>query len=290
MAEPRVVIVTGLSGAGRSTTAAVLEDVGYFVVDNLPPPLILDVVDGSEVVEGGRERLAIVVDTRGGLTAADLDLAVRGLLGRGLETTVLFLDASDQALIQRYEETRRAHPVRGRTLAASIANERATFEEIRAQADVIVDTTGLNVHELRQRVQDVFAGDLPRHAMRVDIISFGYKRGIPRVVDLMFDVRFLPNPHWIPELRPHTGLDVAVREYVLTQDDAAEFMTRAGELLEFLIPRYTAEGKAYLTIGVGCTGGRHRSVVVAEALGKVLEAGDVAVAVSHRDLEQVDLG
>ncbi len=285
MAESRVVIVTGLSGAGRSTAANVLEDVGYFVVDNLPPALIVDLVDRLGVPEGRIQKVAVVVDTRGGLTAADLDTAVIGLLGRGVPITVLFLDADDQTLIDRFEETRRTHPVREGSLAEKIASEREAFEEIRGQADVIVDTTGTNVHELRGRLEDAFAADIPARRMRVDVTSFGFKRGVPRVIDLLFDVRFLANPHWIPELRSQTGRDDAVRDHVMAEPAASEFMERAADLLAFLIPRYEAEGKAYLTIGVGCTGGRHRSVVIAEEIARRLAASDVDVNLRHRDIE-----
>lgn len=285
MNEPRVIIVTGMSGAGRSTAANVLEDVGYFVVDNLPPSLITEVVDHTGVAEGARDKVAIVVDTRGGVTPLDLDRAVRGLLGRGVRTTVLFLDADDQALIRRFEETRRSHPVEEGALAEKIATERRRFEEIRGMSDIIVDTTELNVHELRRRLEEAFDRDHPRRRMRIDITSFGFKKGVPRVLDLLFDVRFLPNPHWMPELRPRTGRDDAVRDYVLDRPDATAFMDKIDDLLEFLVPRYEAEGKAYLTIGVGCTGGRHRSVAIAEEIGRRLDAGDVDITIHHRDVE-----
>jgi UPF0042 nucleotide-binding protein len=279
------VIVTGLSGAGRSEAANVLEDVGYYVVDNLPPALVLDVVDRIGIPEGSHDKVAVVVDTRGGLTADDLDTVLRGLLGRGIPTTVLFLDADDATLIRRFEETRRRHPVVEGALLDKITAERRGFEEIRGMADVIVDTSDLNVHEFRRTLLDAFAGERPRRVMRIDVTSFGFKRGVPRVVDLLFDVRFLPNPHWVPDLREQTGLDAAVRDYVLAEDDAAAFMDSIGGLLEFLVPRYAAEGKAYLTIGVGCTGGRHRSVAIAEEIARRIEALDVDVTVHHRDLE-----
>lgn len=285
MAESRVIIVTGMSGAGRSTTANVLEDAGYFVVDNLPPTLMVDVVDQVGLAEGTRGKVALVADTRVGITASDLDDTLLGLLGRGIRTTVLFLDADDQTLIDRFEETRRMHPVREGSLADKIATERARFEEIRGKADIIVDTTNLNVHELRKRLEEAFVASLPDRRMRVDVTSFGFKRGVPRVVDLMFDVRFLPNPHWVPELRELTGLDPEVREYVLTRASAEEFMERIRGLLEFLIPHYEDEGKAYLTIGVGCTGGKHRSVAIAEEIGAALTGTDIDVVVRHRDVE-----
>lgn len=283
MTDAHVVIVTGLSGAGRSQAAKVLEDVGYFVVDNLPSELIGEVVDRTGVAEGGREKLAVVVDARGGLTHSQLEQSLLGLHGRGLRTSVLFLDAEDSALIQRYEENRRPHPVATATLAQSIAVERAAFEGIRGEADVIIDTTDLTVHDLRRRVTEAFADVTTESAMRVDVSSFGFKRGVPRVVDLLFDARFLPNPHWIPELRSLTGLDAPVHDYVFESSDAREFMARVTNLLDFLIPRYEAEGKSYLTIGVGCTGGRHRSVAIAVAIGDHLRDRGVDVSVHHRD-------
>jgi UPF0042 nucleotide-binding protein len=282
--EPRVIIVTGMSGAGRSQAAKVLEDLRYFVVDNLPPTLIGDVVDRVGVAEGDQARMAAVVDTRGGVTAHDLDEAIRGLLSRGIRTTVLFLDADDTTLAKRFEETRRSHPIWAGSLPESIAEERDRFEEIRGMADVIIDTTDLSVHDLRRRIEGAFAEERDDRRMRVDVISFGFKRGVPRVVDLLFDVRFLPNPHWVPELRPYTGLDAAVSDYVLSSDDATEFVRQTSHLLEFLLPRYEAEGKKYLTIAIGCTGGKHRSVALAEELAGRIEGADVDVTVRHRDV------
>ena len=287
MSDPRVIIVTGLSGAGRSHAANVLEDLGYFVVDNLPPSLVVDVVDRVGVVEGTRSRVAMVVDTRGGLTARDLDEALKGLSSRGIRTTVLYLDADDAALARRFEETRRTHPVTEGTLTEMIAIERAAFEEIRGMSDVIVDTSDLNVHQLRQRIESAFSGELQSPRMRIDVVSFGFKRGVPRVVDVMFDVRFLPNPHWEPDLRPQTGLDDDVRDYVLNGADTGDFLAKLDDMLEFLVPRYQAEGKSYLTIGIGCTGGRHRSVALAEEVGRRLRDRRAAeVTIRHRDLRE----
>jgi len=283
MVSPQLVIVTGMSGAGRSTAANVLEDNDFFVVDNLPPRLITNVADEAGVLEGRREKLAIVVDTRGGVTLEDLETALRGLLARGIRTTILFLDADDRTLARRFEETRRTHPVREGDLAEKIAMERASIEEIRGAADVIIDTSELNVHQLRSRVEQAFAEAGPRR-MRVDVVSFGFKRGLPRVADLLFDVRFLPNPHWVPELRSFTGLDEEVRDYVLGQQDAVDFLEQMWDMLQFLVPRYAAEGKAYLTIGVGCTGGRHRSVAIAEEIAGRLAELDTDVSVRHRDV------
>ena len=285
MPEARVIIVTGLSGAGRSQTAKVLEDVGYFVVDNLPPSLIVDVVDRVRVAEGTRSRVGLVVDSRGGVTASDLDAALRGLRRRAARSTVLFLDADDATLARRFAETKRSHPVTGGTVAEKIAAERKSFEDIRGRADFIIDTSELTVHDLRRRVEEIFAGEGPQRRMHIDVVSFGFKKGLPRVVDVLLDVRFLPNPHWLPDLRPLSGLDEPVSGYVLGQADASEFLDRSQEMFEFLVPRYEAEGKSYLTIGIGCTGGHHRSVAVAEELARRLREGaSFDVEVHHRDL------
>lgn len=282
--DPRVVIVTGMSGAGRSQAANVLEDFGYFVVDNLPPALIVDVVDRVGVVEGDHPRMASVVDTRSGVTPHDLDEAMKGLLGRGIRTTVLFLDADDETLATRFVETRRSHPMTGDSLEEAISRERAAFEEIRGMSDIIIDTSELSVHDLRRRMEGAFATERDERRMRVDVTSFGFKRGVPRIVDVLFDVRFLPNPHWVEELRPHTGLDPEVRDYVMASDDAQQFADHTDDLLSFLMPRYEAEGKKYLTIAIGCTGGRHRSVAMAEELARRIQKLDVDVRVRHRDL------
>ena len=285
MVDPRVIIVTGLSGAGRSQTAKVLEDIGYFVVDNLPSTLIVDVVDRIGVAEGSRSRVALVVDTRGGVTNEDLDRSLSALARSGIRTTVLFLDADDAALMRRFEETKRSHPVIEGALTEKIRTERRDFENIRGSADVILDTSDLTVHDLRRRVEDIFSGEGPRRRMRVDLVSFGFKKGIPRVADLLFDVRFLPNPHWESKLRSLNGLDADVSRYVIGQKDAQDFLERVTGLLNFLIPRYEAEGKSYLTIGVGCTGGRHRSVAITEKIAEQLGVSEnFDVEVHHRDI------
>lgn len=278
-----VVIITGMSGAGRSQAANVLEDVGYFVVDNLPVDLISGLVRSVGVADGTRSKVAVVVDTRSGMDATTLDLALIDLHRDGITTTVLFLDADDRVLVQRFEESRRPHPVPRTALIESISVERETFEDVRAASDVIVDTSELSVHQLRDRLRSAFAADT-RPSMRVDVTSFGFKRGVPRVVDLMFDVRFLPNPHWVAELRSQTGLDAEVRDYVFSHPEAEEFLAKVEGLLDFLIPLYEVEGKSYLTIAIGCTGGKHRSVALAGAIGAHLAATGVETAVHHRDI------
>jgi len=279
-----VVIITGLSGAGRSNAANVLEDIGYFVVDNLPITMISNLVDSIEVVDGARSRIAVVADTRAGMDGDSLDLALIDLHRDGLPTTVLFLDADDRVLARRFQETRRPHPIDMSSLEESIRAERRRFEEVRASADVIVDTSDLSVHDLRDKLREAFTDADARSTMRVDVTSFGFKKGSPRVVDLMFDVRFLPNPYWVEELRPLTGLDAPVRDYVFSHPEAGEFLDKVTDMLDFLIPQYEDEGKSFLTIGVGCTGGQHRSVALAEAIGGHLESEGVVSAVRHRDM------
>jgi UPF0042 nucleotide-binding protein len=260
----------------------VLEDLGYLVIDNIPPQLITALSAHHQVAEG-RRRLAVVVDSRGGPTEP-INAALDDLAKQGVRTLVLFLDAEDASIIRRYEENRRPHPLRKASLAESITAERVLLAELRDLADVVVDTTELNVHQLRERIADQFAEASPQRPMRVSITSFGYKHGLPRESDLLFDVRFLPNPHWVPELRPQTGTDRPVADYVLSNDDAREFLRKVEDLLGFLIPRFEAEGKSYLSIGIGCTGGRHRSVALAEEIGRWLGEQGIDAAVRHRDV------
>jgi UPF0042 nucleotide-binding protein len=283
--KPDVLIVTGMSGAGRSTVAKVLEDLGYFVIDNLPPDLIPEVVRQSDVEDTDR-LLAVVVDVRGGVLSNELQRPLRDLLGQQMLASVLYLDASDEVLLKRYDENRRPHPLREGTLEDSIARERELLSEIRANADFVLDTTDYNVHELRQRIEEEFQAGRRERPMLVTVRSFGFKHGPPRDVDLMFDVRFLPNPHWQPELRPKTGRDAAVRDYVLDNEDTVAFLAKTTDMLDFLLPRFMAEGKSYLSIGVGCTGGHHRSVAIAEALGEWFSSAGVEVSVVHRDIEK----
>jgi len=278
-------VITGMSGAGRSLAGKALEDVGFFVIDNLPANLISQVVEDADLaVDTRRRQLAVAVDTRGGLSFDELEEVLLVLDVDGVPTTLLFLDADDEVLETRFAESRRPHPVEAPTLAESISLERQALEDLRGEADVVIDTSDLSVHELRDAIGEVFAGERPRRPLRVAVTSFGFKHGVPRVVDLLFDVRFLPNPHWDAELRPLTGLDTRVREYVLAHEDTASFLDRAHSLLEFLLPRYEKEKKSYLTVGIGCTGGRHRSVVLAEELAAWLSGRDVEVSVRHRDM------
>jgi UPF0042 nucleotide-binding protein len=283
--RPQVLVVTGMSGAGRSTAAKVLEDLGYTVIDNLPPQLLSQAAAHHEVAER-RRRLAVVIDSRAGDPLEPLSAAIDDLDRQGVQTRVLFLDADDGHLVRRYEESRRPHPLRRGSIADSIGAEREMLDELRASADVVIDTTDLNVHQLRQRLTDLFAEVTDQRPMRVTLTSFGYKHGIPRDADLILDVRFLPNPHWVRELRPLLGTDPPVRDYVLGFPEAGQFLEKVEDLLGFLIPRFEEEGKSYLTIGIGCTGGHHRSVALAEELARWIEKQGINVSVRHRDTER----
>ena len=282
---PQVLVLTGMSGAGRSSAAKILEDLEYTVIDNLPPALLELAVQAHDMPEAN-ERLAVVIDSRGGLPLRELDDAMVALDREGVITRVVFLDADDDVIVTRYEENRRPHPLGLDTISEAIAAEREMLADLRANADVIVDTSNLNVHELRSRLTTQFSEGEETRPMRVSIRSFGFKHGAPRDVDLLFDVRFLPNPHWVPELRGQRGVDAPVSEYVLNSDGAKEFVERIDELLSFLIPRYQAEGKSYLSIGIGCTGGHHRSVAIAEELKERVAQHDVSSAVRHRDIDR----
>ena len=286
MIDRHVVVVTGMSGAGRSLAANVLEDLGYYVVDNLPASLIGDVVLHAGAGDRPRPEVAVVVDTRAGLSFDDLDEALVSLDNAAIAHTMLFLDADDDVLVSRYESARRPHPVVAETLDEAIAREREVLAGLRGRADVIIDTSERSVHDLRRLIEDAFTGERPRRELRVTVTSFGFSHGLPRVLDLLYDVRFLPNPHWEDELRPLTGLDEPVRDFVLGQEDAKEFVSRITDMLGYLLPRYTDEGKAYLTIGVACTGGRHRSVAIAEELAAWLRERQVTVATRHRDIDR----
>jgi UPF0042 nucleotide-binding protein len=281
-----VTIITGMSGAGRSEAANVLEDLGFFVIDNLPPALIGKV---AELARGGGRpnRYALVVDVRSGMFLDELRSALAELRTGGVSSRILFLDASDDALVRRYEATRRRHPLSDtERVSDGIARERDLLEELKGEADIIVDTGSFNVHQLRDRLQQLFADDSSDVRLQVNVVSFGYKHGLPLDVDLVFDCRFLPNPHWVDRLRPLSGMDQDVREYVMRQPLSVEFLEQIDGLLAMLFPAYQQEGKSYLSIGIGCTGGRHRSVVMAEELAQRLRRHGVRTAVRHRDVER----
>ncbi len=279
-------VITGLSGAGRSEAAKCLEDLGYFVVDNLPPALIGKMAELGGGA-GGPSRLAIVADVRGGVFFNELSQGLEDLKRLGIPYRILFLEASDEDLLNRYEATRRRHPLApADRVVEGIRKERLMMESLKGEADLIIDTSGLSPHELRDRIRTSFTRSSAAAGLQISIVSFGYKFGLPRDVDLILDVRFLPNPHWVPELRPLPGTDPEVCDYVKGQKAYGGFMERLMSLFDVTVPGYVAEGKAYLVIGIGCTGGRHRSVVVAEDLAGYFAGHDLPVSVEHRDLDR----
>jgi len=280
-----VAVVTGLSGAGRSTAAKCLEDLGWFVVDNLPPELIATMVELGAQARGAITRVAVVMDVRSRAFTEDLAAIIKDLDARGYKPKVLFLEATDDVLIRRFEAVRRGHPMQGDgRLVDGIEAERTLLTPLREEADLVLDTSALSVHQLRAKIEDTFGSESATRT-RVTVLSFGYKYGLPMDSDLVMDVRFLPNPFWIPELREQTGLDGEVRNYVLSQEGAEEFLDRYHELLRLIGAGYRREGKRYLTLSVGCTGGKHRSVAISEELASRLAAEDgMAVKVVHRDL------
>ena len=284
-----IVVVTGLSGAGRSTAIKAFEDLGYYCVDNLPPILLPKFVEVVSEARGEGARIALGVDVRGREFLPDLSRVLEELREGKRVVHVLFLDAADEALVRRFSETRRRHPIAAREGAKeAIRREREILSPLREMADAVIDTSPFTVHQLRDALVRRFrrkgAGDL-----QVNVVSFGYRYGIPGEADMVLDVRFLPNPNFVPALKRHTGLDRGVREYVLRARPTRMFLRRASDLLLFLLPLYRKEGKAYFTLGVGCTGGRHRSVAVAEAIGAILGKKDGAAVVVHRDLSRSSL-
>ena len=282
------VIVTGLSGAGRSTAAKCFEDLGYYVVDNLPAELIATLMDLGSRSHGAVTRLAVVMDVRSRAFSSDLVGVIRDLDEGGLRPRVLFLEATDDVLVRRFESVRREHPLQGDgRLTDGIAAERELLGPLRDDADLIIDTSTRSVHDLRHLIENSFASDGALGAapsLRATVVSFGFKYGLPVDADLVVDVRFLPNPYWIPELREQTGCDQEVKDYVLSQDDAAAFLDQYAAILRIIGAGYRRESKRYLTLAVGCTGGKHRSVVMAQELAQRLEADGVQTTVAHRDL------
>ena len=286
--QPEVVVITGMSGAGRTNVAKVLEDEDYFVIDNLPPPLINRVVELAFAPGSSVTRLALVADVRGREFFSELASSVQELQkGHEANVRLVFLEASDDTLAARFNETRRRHPAaeEGDDVRDGIVRERELLAELRGQADLIIDTSETNVHELRDRVTTLL-GSEDTGRLRIKVMSFGFKYGSPREAEVVVDVRFLPNPHWIEELRDHNGLQQPVRDFVLGHEGTGPFLQRFKALLDVLVPGYEAEGKRYLTIGIGCTGGKHRSVAIAEDVAAYPSQGDedAQVRVSHRDL------
>ena len=278
-----LVVVTGMTGAGRSTAAKELEDLGYYVVDNLPPALLQPMVELG--ARGDLRRFAAVVDVRSRAFSSDLQESIRLLAEAGHRPRVVYVHARNEVLIRRYESVRREHPLQGSgRLIDGISEERALLTGIAGEADLWVDTSDLNVHQLRATLENAFAREGHTPPLTATVLSFGFKYGLPLDADLVVDARFLPNPHWIPELRPHTGQDADVRDFVLGQEDAEEFLDRYTEVLRLLLPGYRREGKRYLTLAVGCTGGKHRSVAIAEEFARRLRAEGLTATARHRDL------
>jgi len=278
-----VILVTGMSGAGRSTATRALEDIGWFVVDNLPPTLMTNVVD-YVAQRTGSQKVAVVADVRGGQLFDELRDSLRTIKDAGHDLRVLFLEASDEALVRRYESSRRPHPLqRDDSLLGAVQRERVLLSDLRADSDLVIDTSSLNVHELRRSVEGSFGGD-DHVALRATVMSFGFKYGIPVDADMVADLRFLPNPYWDSTLKELTGLDAAVNDFVLSQSEAQEFLSKYSAIVDLVEDGYIREGKRFVTIAMGCTGGKHRSVAMAENLATRLGKSGVEVRVVHRDL------
>ena len=278
-----LVVITGMSGAGRSTAAKELEDLGYFVVDNLPPQLVPDVVRLVDESKGVLQPIAVVVDVRSGSFFTGLrEVLARRATGR--RTTLVFLEANDDVLVRRQEAARRPHPLQGSgRLLDGLGRERVVLGDLRADADLVIDTSNLNVHQLTDKIAEAF-GTEHTTSMRATVISFGFKYGIPVDADLVADMRFLPNPHWVPELRPLTGRDEPVATYVKNRPGAEEFLTEYVELIRTMVEGYLREGKRFMTVAVGCTGGKHRRVAMTEEIAARLREHGVEARPMHRDL------
>jgi UPF0042 nucleotide-binding protein len=286
-AHTSLVIITGLSGSGKTTALRALEDSGYYCVDNLPVVLLEKLLELSAHTAGEVSRIAAVVDARDARYLPEAPRILGELKALGTQLTVIFLDATDESLVRRYSETRRRHPLSGAggTVQDGIAAERQALAGLRAVADEVVDSSTLNVHDLKRLVGKRFTGGEGAR-LGVTVVSFGFRYGLPTHADLVLDVRFLPNPYFVPALRSRLGTEPEVRDFVLSQPDAQAFLERLYDFGAFLLPRYRAEGKSYLTIAIGCTGGKHRSVAIAGELARRLEAGGQAVRLWHRDLEK----
>ncbi|MDU7560650.1 MAG: RNase adapter RapZ [Finegoldia magna] len=279
-----VVIITGMSGAGKSASSDIFEDLGYYTLDNMPPSLLLSFIDLTTKSKKKINKIACVVDIRGGEFFADLMKSITLLKNQSIDVKILYLDASDEILIRRYKEHRRPHPlaVNG-NISQGIFNERELLSEVRNSADSIINTSNLTLGELRRKILSAFSLENVDTRLAISVVSFGFKHGILLDADLIFDVRFLPNPYYIEELKKSSGLNTDIKEYVFGFEEANEFLDKLVDMMEFLIPKYSKEGKTNLVIGIGCTGGKHRSVAIAQALTTRLEGNGEKVYVSHRD-------
>lgn len=283
-----LLIITGLSGSGKSRTASILEDIGYYIVDNLPAEMMVKFADFCAASRGQYQRVALVYDVRAG-EPFDLLLGTLERLKKGtMDCRMLFLDTDTPTLIARYKETRRSHPLaeEGRSIEEAATLERSLLAPVREKADIVLDTTALSVGKLRSELIALFGSERDRRGIHVDVLSFGYKHGLPMEADLVFDVRFLPNPYYIPELKRKTGLDTPVRDYVFQSEQTHEFLRKLEEMLLFLLPRYNEEGKTVLVLGIGCTGGHHRSVAIAHEISMRLQAAGFDISESHRDISR----
>lgn len=287
MAEIQFLIITGLSGAGKSTAMKVFEDLGFFCVDNLPPALLPKFAELCLQSDGRVRRAALAIDVRGGEFFDELFTALAQLQDMGYDYEILFLEAADEALVRRFEETRRKHPLgQAGGVLEGIRAERRRLQSVKEQADKIVDTSALSVRDLREEILGTYVRGESEKTLTISIVSFGYKFGIPLDADLVFDVRFLPNPHYDDALRPLPGSSEEIRRFVLGQEDTQEFMTRLTGLMDYLLPHFIAEGKAHLTVALGCTGGKHRSVVLGDELTRYLRQQGYKVRVRHRDVRK----
>jgi len=278
---PEVLIVTGMSGAGRSKAASTLQDQGWYVVDNMPPQMLHELV--AMAGQGGYLRIAAVIDVRGGAFFEDVESVIDRLRQDGVRVRVLFLESDDDTLVARFEEVRRPHPLQeDGTLLEGIREERQVLSDVRDRADVVIDTSPFSVHDFAERLIAEFGDSTPR-GLQVNVLSFGFKHGIPGDAEFIADVRFLDNPHWVPELKPHTGLDTEVADFVLKSDGAEEFLQVYVEALKIALRGYRAHDKHFVSVAVGCTGGRHRSVAIAEAMGRQLQESGYDTRVRHRD-------
>ena len=284
----RFIIVTGLSGAGKSEATNALEDMGYFCVDNLPPKLIKKFAEVCKQSQGSIDKVALVMDIRGGIFFDDLFESLSELSKEQFQYEILFLDTSDEVLVKRFKEKRRSHPLApGGRVITGIELERQKLREVKDKADVIIDTSKYAIKDLREEMARKFGDrEMPEKQMAITILSFGFKYGIPVDSDLVFDVRFIPNPFYIPELKPFSGNDEPVKNYVMEQTETQTFLQKANDMFEFLIPNYQKEGKRQLIISIGCTGGRHRSVAIANSIYETLRANNHDVYVEHRDIKE----
>lgn len=284
--RPEVLLLVGMSGAGRSSSSNVFEDLGYYVIENLPADLVESVVNSNDVTETNKQ-LVLTIDAKDTSAQSELKQSIDKLNQSGVLTRIIFLDADNETLLERYEENRRPHPMGKDSISQSVKAERELLKPIREISDQVIDTTDMNVHELRKRIIEGFQGDTSSQDLKISVTSFGFKNGTPRDADIVFDVRFLPNPHWRDELRASTGQSPMVRNYVLSFEDAQVFLNKVKDMVEFLLPRFISEGKSYVGIAIGCTGGKHRSVVMAEEVTKWLKGENNDAVVLHRDMKEI---